>query len=412
MPSRYRDELISRSSGQLIITIDAVDPCLCVYPLDEWELIETKLRALPSLREENRRLQRLLIGNAVDLELDGSGRFLVPPRLREYAKLDKRAMLVGQLNKFQFGFNHITVLLDEAVEALAVRADGCYLDGTFGRGGHSRLILSQLGPDGKLLGFDKDPQAIATGQALAAEDGRFVVVQRSFAELGAEVAERGMAGKVAGVLLDLGVSSPQLDDPERGFSFMNDGPLDMRMDPSRGISAAQFIATAPHEEITRVFKEYGEERFAGRMARAVVERREIQPFERTADLAEVLKVANPAWEKGKNPATRAFQGLRIHVNNELGDLEAGLEAALEALEVGGRLVVISFHSLEDRIVKLFMRRLVKGESDNLPRNLPVRYEAFVPKIKIHGKAQFASEAELKANPRARSAVMRVAEKLR
>ena len=301
------------------------------------------------------------------------------------------------------GFNHITVLLDEAVEALAVRADGCYLDGTFGRGGHSRLILSQLGPDGKLLGFDKDPQAIATGQALAAEDGRFVVVQRSFAELGAEVAE---------VLLDLGVSSPQLDDPERGFSFMNDGPLDMRMDPTRGVSAAQFIATAPVEEIARVFKEYGEERFAGRMARAVVERREIQPFERTADLAEVLKVANPAWEKGKNPATRAFQGLRIHVNNELGDLEAGLEAALEALEVGGRLVVISFHSLEDRIVKLFMRRLVKGESDNLPRNLPVRFEAFVPKIKIHGKAQFASEAELKANPRSRSAVMRVAEKLR
>ena len=170
------------------------------------------------------------------------------------------------------GFNHITVLLDEAVEALAVRADGCYLDGTFGRGGHSRLILSQLGADGKLLGFDKDPQAIATGQALAAEDGRFVVVQRSFAELGAEVAERGMAGKVAGVLLDLGVSSPQLDDPERGFSFMNDGPLDMRMDPTRGVSAAQFIATAPVEEIARVFKEYGEERFAGRMARAVVER--------------------------------------------------------------------------------------------------------------------------------------------
>ena len=310
------------------------------------------------------------------------------------------------------GFNHITVLLDEAVEALAVRADGCYVDGTFGRGGHSRLILSQLGSDGKLLGFDKDPQAIATGQALAAEDGRFVVVQRSFAELGSEVAERGLAGKVSGVLLDLGVSSPQLDDPERGFSFMNDGPLDMRMDPTRGVSAAQFIATAPVEEIARVFKEYGEERFAGRMARAVVERREIQPFERTADLAEVLKVANPAWEKGKNPATRAFQGLRIHVNNELGDLEAGLEAALDALEVGGRLVVISFHSLEDRIVKLFMRRLVKGESDNLPRNLPVRFEAFVPKIKIHGKAQFASEAELKANPRSRSAVMRVAEKLR
>ncbi|AHF69393.1 MULTISPECIES: 16S rRNA (cytosine(1402)-N(4))-methyltransferase RsmH [Pseudomonas] len=309
-------------------------------------------------------------------------------------------------------FTHITVLLEEAVEALAVRADGCYLDGTFGRGGHSRLILQHLGPDGRLLGFDKDPQAIATGQALAAEDGRFVIVQRSFAELGSEAQERGLAGKVSGILLDLGVSSPQLDDPERGFSFMNDGPLDMRMDPTRGISAAEFIATAPAEEIARVFKEYGEERFAKRMANAVVQRREIQPFERTADLAEVLKVANPAWEKGKNPATRAFQGLRIHVNNELGDLEAGLEAALDALEVGGRLVVISFHSLEDRIVKLFMRKLVKGEADNMPRNLPIQFKAFEPKIKLIGKAQFASDEETRANPRSRSAVMRVAEKLR
>ncbi|WP_080034162.1 16S rRNA (cytosine(1402)-N(4))-methyltransferase RsmH, partial [Pseudomonas syringae] len=278
------------------------------------------------------------------------------------------------------GFTHITVLLEEAVEALAVRPDGCYLDGTFGRGGHSRLILSHLGPDGRLLGFDKDPQAIATGQALAAEDGRFVIVQRSFAELGSQAQELGLAGKVSGILLDLGVSSPQLDDPERGFSFMNDGPLDMRMDPTRGVSAAEFIASAPAEEIARVFKEYGEERFAKRMANAVVQRREIQPFERTADLAEVLKVANPAWEKGKNPATRAFQGLRIHVNNELGDLEAGLEAAMESLEIGGRLVVISFHSLEDRIVKLFMRKLAKGEADNMPRNLPIQYKAFEPKI--------------------------------
>lgn len=310
------------------------------------------------------------------------------------------------------GFTHITVLLEEAVEALAVRADGCYLDGTFGRGGHSRLILQNLGPDGRLLGFDKDPQAIATGQALAAEDGRFVIVQRSFAELGSEALERGIAGKVSGILLDLGVSSPQLDDPERGFSFMNDGPLDMRMDPSRGISAAEFVNTAPAEEIARVFKEYGEERFARRMAGAVVARRETQPFERTADLAEVLKVANPAWEKGKNPATRAFQGLRIHVNNELGDLEAGLDAALETLEVGGRLAVISFHSLEDRIVKLFMRKLVKGESDNMPRNLPIRHQAFEPRIKLIGKAQFASDEETRANPRSRSAVMRVAEKLR
>ena len=309
-------------------------------------------------------------------------------------------------------FRHITVLLDEAVEALAVRADGCYMDGTFGRGGHSRLILERLGPGGRLLGFDKDPLAIATGNALAAEDGRFVVVQRSFADLGEEAAARGLVGKVDGLLLDLGVSSPQLDDAERGFSFLNDGPLDMRMNPDAGISAAQFIASASADEIARVFKEYGEERFAKRMARAVVERRELKPFERTADLAQVLTDANPAWEKGKNPATRAFQGLRIHVNNELGDLERGLDAVLETLAVGGRLVVISFHSLEDRIVKQFMKRQAKGEADNLPRDLPIIPKAFEPRLKLLGKPIYAGEAELKANPRSRSAVMRVAEKLR
>jgi len=307
---------------------------------------------------------------------------------------------------------HVTVLLDEAVAALAVRPDGRYLDGTFGRGGHSRLLLRQLGPEGCLLGFDKDPQAIATGQALAAEDGRFVVVQRSFAELGDEVAQRGWSGTLSGILLDLGVSSPQLDDPERGFSFLNDGPLDMRMDPSRGVSAAQWIATAAEDDIARVFKDYGEERFARRMARAVVQRRSEKPFERTADLAQVLTVANPAWEKGKNPATRAFQGLRIFINNELGDLETGLDAALEALAVGGRLVVISFHSLEDRIVKQFMRRHAKGEADKLPRDLPIIPEAFVPRLKLIGKPQYASADEIKANPRSRSAIMRIAEKLR
>jgi 16S rRNA (cytosine1402-N4)-methyltransferase len=309
-------------------------------------------------------------------------------------------------------FRHITVLLDEAVEGLAVRANGCYLDGTFGRGGHSRLILEKLGPDGRLLGFDKDPLAIATGNALAAEDGRFVVVQRSFAELGAELAQRALGGQVSGILLDLGVSSPQLDDAERGFSFMNDGPLDMRMNPDAGVSAADFIASAAEEEIARVFKEYGEERFAKRMARAVVLRRAEQPFTRTADLAQVLTVANPAWEKGKNPATRAFQGLRIYINNELGDLESGLDAALENLEVGGRLVVISFHSLEDRIVKLFMRKHAKGEVDKLPRDLPIIPKAFEPRLKLIGKPVFASEAELAANPRSRSAVMRIAEKVR
>ena len=309
-------------------------------------------------------------------------------------------------------YRHITVLLDEAVEQLALRADGCYVDGTFGRGGHSRLILEGLGAQGRLLGFDKDPLAIATGNALAAEDGRFVIVQRSFADMGDELAVRQLTGQVQGVLLDLGVSSPQLDDPTRGFSFLNDGPLDMRMNPNAGVSAAQFIATADAEEIARVFKEYGEERFAKRMARAVVERRALKPFERTADLAAVLTEANPAWEKGKNPATRAFQGLRIHVNNELGDLERGLDAALESLAVGGRLVVISFHSLEDRIVKQFMRRHAKGEADNLPRHLPIIPKAFEPRLKLLGKPIFASDAEVKGNPRSRSAVMRVAEKLR
>ncbi|MCD4865076.1 MULTISPECIES: 16S rRNA (cytosine(1402)-N(4))-methyltransferase RsmH [Pseudomonas] len=309
-------------------------------------------------------------------------------------------------------FHHVSVLLDEAVQALAIQPAGRYLDGTFGRGGHSRAALRLLGGEGRLLGFDKDPQAIAAGQALAAEDPRFEIVQRSFAELGDELVSRGWSGQVDGVLLDLGVSSPQLDDPERGFSFMQDGPLDMRMDPSRGQSAAAWIATAAEADIAQVFKEFGEERFAKRMARAVVQRREVQPFERTGDLAKVLTEANPAWEKGKHPATRAFQGLRIYINRELSDLEQGLQAAYEQLAVGGRLVVISFHSLEDRIVKQFMRRLAKGEADQLPRDLPIRATVFEPSLRLLGKPVYASEAELAANPRARSAVMRVAEKLK
>lgn len=308
--------------------------------------------------------------------------------------------------------SHITVLLDEAVAALAVRSEGCYVDGTFGRGGHSRLILQQLGEQGQLIGFDKDPRAIETGVQLHEQDARFSIVQRSFAEMDAELKQRDLFTAVDGVLLDLGVSSPQLDDAERGFSFMHDGPLDMRMDPSQGMSAAEWIAQVSAEEMARVFKEYGEERFAWRMAKAIVARREQQPFTRTADLAAVITEANPAWEKGKNPATRAFQGMRIHLNNELADLETGLEAALDSLKVGGRLVVISFHSLEDRIVKHFMRRKAKGEADQLPRHLPIIPEKFEPVIKVLGKPQYASTAELKANPRARSAVMRVAEKLR
>lgn len=307
---------------------------------------------------------------------------------------------------------HLTVLLNEACAQLAVRPDGCYVDGTFGRGGHSRLLLSQLGASGQLLGFDKDPQAIAEGQALQQADSRFSIVQRSFAELADEAATRQLHGRLDGVLLDLGVSSPQLDDAARGFSFLHDGPLDMRMNPHAGISCAQYLTQVGEDELARVFKEYGEERFAKRMAQAVVQRRALAPFTRTADLAQVLTDANPAWEKGKHPATRAFQALRIAINNELGDLEQGLAAALEALAVGGRLVVISFHSLEDRIVKQFMKRAAKGEADRLPRDLPIIPKAFEPRLKLLGKPIYASEAELRANPRARSAVMRVAEKLR
>lgn len=309
-------------------------------------------------------------------------------------------------------FKHTTVLLNEAVEQLAVVADGCYVDGTFGRGGHSRLLLSQLGEQGRLIGFDKDPQAIITATELMAKDKRFSIIQTSFAEMDEELEQRQLAGKVTGILLDLGVSSPQLDDANRGFSFSHDGPLDMRMNPQVGMSAKEWIATTAEDEIARVFKEYGEERFSKRMARAIVERRAVKPFERTLDLAEVITQANPAWEKGKNPATRAFQALRIQVNNELTDLEQGLKAALEVLAVGGRLVVISFHSLEDRIVKQFMRKQVKGEADQLPRDLPVQVKPFDPRLRLVGKPIYASHDEVKENPRSRSAVLRTAEKLR
>ncbi|UJJ32485.1 16S rRNA (cytosine(1402)-N(4))-methyltransferase RsmH [Halopseudomonas maritima] len=306
------------------------------------------------------------------------------------------------------GYSHISVLLNEALDGLAIQADGLYIDGTFGRGGHSRALLAQLGPEGRLIAFDKDPEAIRVGDQLAAEDGRFVVVQRTFAEMADELRARGLAGQVQGVLLDLGVSSPQLDDPTRGFSFLNDGPLDMRMNPSAGQSAADWINSASEADIATVLKEYGEERFAKRMARAVVTRRAEQPFTRTADLAAVIKEANPAWEKGKHPATRAFQGIRIFINRELDDLADGLRAALDVLAPGGRLAVISFHSLEDRMVKQYMRREAKGAP--IPRDLPIRDIDIPVSINLVGKAIKPSAAEVDANPRARSAVLRVAEK--
>ncbi len=305
--------------------------------------------------------------------------------------------------------HHVTVLLREAVDALVTDLAGFYVDGTFGRGGHSTLILERISDGGRLLGIDKDLAAIAVANERFAQDRRFEIAHGSFAELASLVELRGMTGKIDGVLLDLGVSSPQLDEAERGFSFQNDGPLDMRMDQSRGQSAADWVNTANEEDITYVLKEFGEERFAKRMARAIVLERQTRPFSRTKHLAEVIKEANPAWEKGKHPATRAFQAIRIHVNNELTDLEAVLEQALKVLAVGGRLVVISFHSLEDRVVKRFIRRQELG--DPVPRGLPIRDEQLNKRMRSCGKAIKASDGEVDANVRSRSAIMRVAEKI-
>ncbi|WP_415895030.1 16S rRNA (cytosine(1402)-N(4))-methyltransferase RsmH [Neptuniibacter sp. QD29_5] len=307
-------------------------------------------------------------------------------------------------------FKHITVLLNEAVEALVQDASGFYVDGTFGRGGHSALVLDQLAEDGRLMGIDKDPTAIAHAHERFADEDRFSIAHGSFAQLQEFVTERGLQGQVDGILLDLGVSSPQLDDASRGFSFLNDGPLDMRMDTSSGESAADWIARAEEKEIADVIYTYGEERFSRRMAKAIVAKREEEPITTTAQLSKIIAEANPAWEKGKNPATRAFQGIRIHINRELEDLESCLDQALEMLKVGGRLVVISFHSLEDRIVKRFIRQHVKGD-EHIPRGIPVTNDMLKIRLKNVGKAVKASASETEENVRARSAVMRVAEKV-
>lgn len=304
---------------------------------------------------------------------------------------------------------HTTVMLREAVDTLVTDPDGFYVDGTFGRGGHSHLILEQLSDRGRLLAIDKDPAACTVARERFADEPRFEIVAGSFAEAGRHVAERGYAGRVAGLLLDLGVSSPQLDDAERGFSFMRDGPLDMRMDPESGISAAEWLAVAGEAEISRVLKEYGEERFARRMARAVVRERAVEPIIRTLQLAKILAEAHPAWEKGRHPATRAFQAIRIFINRELEDLETLLASVVPMLAPGGRLVVISFHSLEDRIVKRFIRRQEHGEP--LPRGLPIMEKDRPRHLRSLGKARRPEALEVDANLRSRSAVMRVAEKL-
>jgi 16S rRNA (cytosine1402-N4)-methyltransferase len=304
---------------------------------------------------------------------------------------------------------HETVLLEPAVEALLTAPEGVYVDGTFGRGGHSQRILQQLSPQGRLLAFDKDPAAVSVAQERFGADRRFEIVQRSFADLREVVEQRGLAGRVSGVLLDLGVSSPQLDDAQRGFSFVQDGPLDMRMNPQEGISAAQWLAEASELEIADVIYRYGEERFSRRMAKAIVARRQVAPFTQTLDLADVIKQANPAWEKHKHPATRAFQAIRIHVNRELEDLQSVLTQALDLLQPGGRLVVISFHSLEDRIVKTFINEQARG--DDFPPGVPIQFADLNPRLRKLGKAVKADASEVAANPRSRSAIMRVAEKL-
>lgn len=306
---------------------------------------------------------------------------------------------------------HVSVLLAEAVDALAVRADGIYIDGTFGRGGHSRRILDRLGPGGRLIALDRDPAAIAAGKqnAALAADARFTLVHAAFSELPAVLAELGVSA-VNGVLLDIGVSSPQLDDAARGMSFRFDAPLDMRMDTSKGETAAEFLAQASQREIERVVRDYGEERFAHAIAAAIVAARREHGIDTTRQLASLVEKAVRTREPGQHPATRSFQALRIYVNRELEELSLTLPQAAAILAPEGRLVVISFHSLEDRIVKRYMRDAANPPQPD--KRLPLKAEVLPkPTLRLVGKAIKPSASEIEANPRARSAVMRVAEKL-
>ena len=306
---------------------------------------------------------------------------------------------------------HRPVLLDEAVAALAVKPSGLYVDGTFGRGGHSGAILDRLAEGGRLLAFDKDPDAVAAARARYGQDKRFSIVRGSFAMLRQVVETQDLSGKVNGLLLDLGVSSPQLDDPRRGFSFQHEGPLEMRMDPDSGVSAGEWLQQVSEEELSRILRDYGEERFHRRIARAIVEARREAPLRSTTRLADVVAAAVPRREKHKHPATRTFQAIRIHLNRELEDLRTVLDAVPDVLAIGGRLVVISFHSLEDRVVKRFIRAQQKGELDELPPGLPVASEPFRTRLRAIGKPVRAGEAEVRDNPRARSAIMRIAERV-
>ncbi|MFT7681117.1 MAG: 16S rRNA (cytosine1402-N4)-methyltransferase [Moritella dasanensis] len=310
-------------------------------------------------------------------------------------------------------FAHVSVLLNETVAGLDLKPDGIYIDGTFGRGGHSRFILSQLGENGRLIAIDRDPEAIAVGEALKLEDPRFDIVHGPFSGIAEYMEAKNLTEQVDGVLLDLGVSSPQLDDASRGFSFLRDGPLDMRMDPTSGISAAKWIATADYDDIVWVLKVFGEEKFARKIARAVVFDRDGTPFETTSQLASLIcRVVPKSKKETKHPATRSFQAIRIYINSELEEIERALAGALKCLKPGsGRLSVISFHSLEDRIVKQFIRKQARGKE--VPYGLPIMQEEIdkTRTMKAVGKMLKPSEAELEINPRARSSVLRVAEKL-
>lgn len=302
---------------------------------------------------------------------------------------------------------HVPVLLSEALDALQIDPCGSYVDATFGRGGHSRAILQHLGPGGRLLALDRDPTAVATAGAIA--DPRFAIVHAPFSRLGQVLDERGLT-HIDGLLLDVGVSSPQIDDPQRGFSFRQDGPLDMRMDPTRGPSVAQWLEEVDQDELAHVIRTYGEERFAGQVARAIVTARQAGPIIRTRQLAQVVAAAVRKREPGQDPATRTFQALRIHINRELEELAEALEQGLQHLAPRGRLVAISFHSLEDRLVKQFIRRHSTLPSE-LAR-LPLREDQLPPRpLMAVGRAIKPSAAEVSANPRARSAVMRVAERV-
>jgi len=305
-------------------------------------------------------------------------------------------------------YQHRPVLLEEAVDSLNIRPDGIYLDGTFGRGGHSEAILARLSQEGRLISLDRDPEAVAAGMERLGKDVRFSIVQGNFADMERYVSEWGVEEGLDGILLDIGVSSPQLDNPDRGFSFMGDGPLDMRMNPLQGVSAKEWLAEASERELTRVFREFGEERHARRIARSIVMTRQKQRLETTGQLARLIEETIGRREKNKHPATRCFQAIRIYINDEMAQLARGLEEAIKLLRPGGRLVVISFHSLEDRLVKRTIREAARPGP--VRKNIP-QHPDHKPLLKPIGRAIKASETELSVNPRARSAVMRVAERL-